>query len=176
MLRAVRDRFPQLTLHIDCNSGYRLSDLDMFRAIDELGLAMIEQPLAHDDVVDHAELQREIRTPVCLDESVSSVRHAQLAIQLGSCRMMNIKPGRVGGLTNAVEIHHRCRAAGIPCWVGGMLESAVGAAHCVALCLRFRSVALATARCANARVRVLSHNHLKRRRVRMQELSGGALK
>lgn len=133
MLRAVRERFPQLTLHIDCNSGYRLADLDMFRAIDELGLAMIEQPLAHDDVVDHAELQRQIRTPVCLDESVSSVRNAQLAIRLGSCRMMNIKPGRVGGLTNAIEIHHRCRAAGIPCWVGGMLESATGAAHCVAL-------------------------------------------
>ncbi|MBM4002730.1 MAG: o-succinylbenzoate synthase [Planctomycetes bacterium] len=135
MLRAVRDRHPQLTIHIDCNSGYRLLDLPMFQAIDELQLAMIEQPLAHDDLVDHAQLQNRIRTPVCLDESVSDPRHAELALRLGSCRIMNIKPGRVGGLTNAVRIHDLCRAARIPCWVGGMLESAAGAAHCVALAM-----------------------------------------
>lgn len=135
MLRAVRQRFPSQTFHIDCNSGYRLSDVDLFRRIDEFQLAMIEQPLQHDDLLDHAELQSQIRTPVCLDESITTVRQVEQALRLGSCRYVNIKPGRVGGLTNAVQIHQRCQAAGIPCWVGGMLESAVGAAHCVALAM-----------------------------------------
>lgn len=135
MVRAVRRAHPDATIHIDCNSGYRLSDLPLFRDIDELELAMIEQPLAHDDLVDHAELQRQISTPVCLDESMVGVRQASQAIALGSCRYVNIKPGRVGGLTNAVKIHDLCREASIPCWVGGMLESAVGAAQCVALAM-----------------------------------------
>ena len=133
MLRAVRERFPEQTFHIDCNSGYRLDDLSLFQEVDTLNLAMIEQPLQHDDIIDHAELQRRISTPVCLDESAVGLRRVQQAISLGSCRYMNIKPGRVGGLTNAVAIHDACRDAGIPCWVGGMLESATGAAHCVAL-------------------------------------------
>jgi len=133
MLRAVRDAFPRQTFHIDCNSGYRLSDLPLFRQVDEFQLAMIEQPLAHDDVLDHAELQKQIRTPVCLDESIIGVRQTEQAIRLESCRYVNIKPGRVGGLTIALKIHNACQAAGIPCWVGGMLESAVGSAHCVAL-------------------------------------------
>jgi O-succinylbenzoate synthase len=135
MLRAVRKQHPAQTFHIDCNSGYRLSDLDLFRRIDEFNLAMIEQPLAHDDVVDHAKLQTAIRTPVCLDESVAAIRHVEQAIALKSCRFVNIKPGRVGGLTNAVAIHNLCQAAGIPCWVGGMLESSVGASQCVALAM-----------------------------------------
>lgn len=135
MLRAVRGQHPQQTFHIDCNSGYRLSDLDLFRRIDDFELAMIEQPLAHDDLVDHATLQRAIRTPVCLDESVTCPRHAEQAIELASCRFVNVKPGRVGGLTNAVRIHDLCRASGIPCWVGGMLESATGAAICTALAM-----------------------------------------
>ncbi|MGE0758845.1 MAG: o-succinylbenzoate synthase [Pirellulaceae bacterium] len=135
MLRAVRREFPEHTFHIDCNSGYRIEDLELFRQLDEFRLAMIEQPLAHDDVVDHARLQAAIRTPVCLDESVTSARHARLASELGSCRFVNIKPGRVGGLTPAVEIHDLCARAGIPCWVGGMLESATGAALCVALAM-----------------------------------------
>ena len=96
---------------------------------------MIEQPLQHDDVIDHAELQRQIKTPVCLDESATNLRTVQQALQLASCRYVNVKPGRVGGLNNAVAIHDACRAAGIPCWVGGMLESATGAAHCVALAM-----------------------------------------
>ena len=133
MLRAVRQRFPDQTFHIDCNSGYRLKDLPLFQEVDEFRLAMIEQPLQHDDVIDHAELQRQIATPVCLDESATNLRTVQQALQLGSCRYVNVKPGRVGGLTNAVAIHDACQAAGIPCWVGGMLESATGAAHCVAL-------------------------------------------
>ena len=135
MLRRVRQEFPEAVFHIDCNSGYTLRDLDMFRQIDELNLAMIEQPLNHDDLVDHATLQRAIRTPVCLDESIASVRHVEKAIELQSCEYVNIKPGRVGGLTNAVKIHDLCRAAGIPCWVGGMLESAGGVAQCVSLAM-----------------------------------------
>ncbi len=135
MLRAVRSQHPSHPIHIDCNSGYRLSDLALFQQADELGLAMYEQPLPHDDLVDHAELQRQVTTPVCLDESVYNVRQAELAIRLKSCRFVNIKPGRVGGLTNAIVIHDLCRAASIPCWVGGMLESAVGASLCVALAM-----------------------------------------
>jgi O-succinylbenzoate synthase len=107
----------------------------MFQEIDELNLAMIEQPLAHDDLVDHAALQSQIRTPVCLDESIIGLRQTEQAIRLASCRYINIKPGRVGGLTIAVKIHNACQAAGIPCWVGGMLESAVGAGQCVALAM-----------------------------------------
>jgi O-succinylbenzoate synthase len=135
MLKAVRKEFPTFTFHIDCNSGYRLSDLPLFQAVDEFNLAMIEQPLRHDDVVDHAELQRQIKTPVCLDETISHPDHAALAIRLKSCKYVNIKPGRVGGLTNAVTIHNLCQKAGIPCWVGGMLESATGASLCVSLAM-----------------------------------------
>ena len=135
MLRAVRRQHPQHPIHIDCNSGYRMSDLSLFQQADEFGLAMYEQPLPHDDLVDHAELQRQVKTPVCLDESINNVRQAELAIRLKSCRFVNIKPGRIGGLTNAVAIHDLCRAARIPCWVGGMLESSVGASLCVSLAM-----------------------------------------
>ncbi len=135
MLRAVRDEHPEYVFHIDCNSGYRLSDMSLFREVDRFQLAMIEQPLQNDDLVDHAELQRAIETPVCLDESITHPRQVEQAISLGSCRFVNVKPGRVGGLTNAVKIHDICRAAGIPCWVGGMLESATGAAICTALAM-----------------------------------------
>src|SRR5207253_10083783 len=120
MLRAVRRAFPQQTFHIDCNSGYQLSDLPLFREVDELNLAMIEQPLAHDDLLDHATLQSQIRTPICLDESITSVDRARQALAVGACGYVNIKPGRVGGLTNAVAIHNLCHRQGIPCWVGGM--------------------------------------------------------
>jgi o-succinylbenzoate synthase len=133
MVRAVRERFPTTVFHVDCNSGYRLADLPLFQALDDFNLAMIEQPLNYDDLIDHAALQRAIRTPVCLDESVTSVDKARKALDLGACRVINIKPGRVGGLTNAVAIHDLCRDRDISCWVGGMLESAVGVAHCIAL-------------------------------------------
>ncbi|MCB9873938.1 MAG: o-succinylbenzoate synthase [Planctomycetaceae bacterium] len=135
MLRAVRRTFPKQVFHIDCNSGYRLADVELFRAIDEFNLAMIEQPLPHDDVYQHAQLQAQICTPICLDESITNLRRAELAIELNSCRYMNIKPGRVGGLTPAVAIHDACRDAGIPCWVGGMLESSTGSSHCIALAM-----------------------------------------
>ena len=133
MLKQVRKHFPNQTVHIDCNSGFGLEDIALFQQVDDFQLAMIEQPLAHDDLLDHAKLQATIRTPICLDESVTHPRRAQQAIESKSCQYVNIKPGRVGGLTNAVEIHDLCRTAGIPCWVGGMLESATGAALCIAL-------------------------------------------
>ena len=135
MLRAVRSQHPRHPIHIDCNSGYRLGDTGLFQQVDAFELAMIEQPLQHDDLLDHAELQRNIRTPVCLDESITHPRQVEQALALQSCRYVNVKPGRVGGLTNAMAIHDRCRAGGIPCWVGGMLESATGAALCVALAM-----------------------------------------
>ena len=127
MLQAVRAAFPNQTFHIDCNSGYTLDDLPMFQEIDKLGLAMIEQPLFHTDLLDHAELQRHLDTPICLDESIKSVRDFERALKLGSCQVLNIKPGRVGGLSVAVRLHDMARDAGVPCWVGGMLESGVGA-------------------------------------------------
>jgi o-succinylbenzoate synthase len=133
MVEAVRGAFPHQGIHIDCNSGYALSDLAMFEALDSLGLAMMEQPLANDDLVDHAALQRSISTPICLDESVTSASKARKAIGLGSCGWINIKPGRVGGLTVALEIHDLCLKAGLPCWVGGMLESSLGGHQCLAL-------------------------------------------
>ena len=133
MLTQVRKNFPNLTLHIDCNTGYTLDDLPMFKAIDKLGLAMIEQPLSHDDLHDHAKLQAMLDTPICLDESISSPMRMKQAIELGSCKFVNIKPGRVGGLSNSLDIYNQCQNAGLSLWVGGMLESAVGANICAAL-------------------------------------------
>jgi O-succinylbenzoate synthase len=133
VMKTVRQRFPETAIHIDCNSAYSLNDLPLFQTVDKLQFAMIEQPLAYDDLVDHAKLQSQLSTPLCLDESITSVAKARKAIELKACRWINIKPGRVGGLTEALEIHDFCQQAGIPCWVGGMLESAVGASHCIAL-------------------------------------------
>ena len=135
MLRAVRERQPDHPIHIDCNSAYRPADLPLFQEIDDFRLAMIEQPLAHDDLVDHAALQAQISTPICLDESIGHPDHARHAVALKSCGFINVKPARVGGLTNAVAIHDLCREAGMPCWVGGMIESSTGAAVCAALAM-----------------------------------------
>jgi o-succinylbenzoate synthase len=126
MLQLIRQTFPRHTFHIDCNSGYSLDDLPFFLEVDKLGLAMIEQPLFHRDLHDHAELQRRLQTPICLDESITSLRDFELALKLGSCRYLNIKIGRVGGLSKAKKLHDRAEEAGIPCWVGGMLESGIG--------------------------------------------------
>jgi len=104
----------------------------MFKELDDYQLAMIEQPLAHDDLIDHATLQRELKTPICLDESIVNADKARKAIQLGACRWVNIKLGRVGGITQALEINRVCKEGGVPCWVGGMLESAIGASHSIA--------------------------------------------
>ncbi|MGQ9650922.1 MAG: o-succinylbenzoate synthase [Phycisphaerae bacterium] len=132
VIQAVRGAFPDAVFHIDCNSGYTLADLDMFRQLDSYNLAMIEQPLMYDDLVDHATLQKQIHTPICLDESVTSPDKVRKAIEIGSCRWINIKPVRVGGHTPALKIHDLCQDEGIGCWVGGMLESGIGAAHCLA--------------------------------------------
>ena len=133
MVEAVRAAFPDAVVHIDCNAGFTLDDLPLFRDLDRLGLAMIEQPLASDDLVDHARLQAALQTPICLDESITSVDRARKAIDIDAARIVNIKHGRVGGLTNAVEIATLCRARGIPFWIGGMLESAVGQGPSMAL-------------------------------------------
>ena len=125
VLGPVRRNFPKHTFHIDCNSSFTLDDLPMFKEVDKLGLAMIEQPLPHDDLIEHARLQATLQTPICLDESVKSVRDMRLAIELKSCRYVNIKHGRVGGLQSALDIHNLARDNGIPAWVGGMLESSV---------------------------------------------------
>lgn len=133
MVRAVRGAFPDAVIHVDCNSGFTLDDLPLFRELDRFGLAMIEQPLAHDDLLDHARLQAELDTPICLDESIISLDRARKAIEIGACGWINLKVGRAGGLTNAIAIHDFCQEHDIPCWVGGMLESAVGQGPSLAL-------------------------------------------
>jgi len=133
MLAAVRTRFPDLPLMADANSAYTLADADRLAELDALDLMMIEQPLGHADLRDHARLQEHLRTPICLDESICSLHDASLALELGSCRVLNIKPGRVGGFGSARAIHDLCVAHGVPVWCGGMLESGVGRAHNVAL-------------------------------------------
>ena len=133
VVRRVRERFPLLPLMVDANSAYTLADADRLGSLDGYGLLMIEQPLAYDDLVEHAELQRRLRTPICLDESVPSPAAARAALALGSGRIINIKPGRVGGLVAAGEIHDMCVGQGIPVWCGGMLETGIGRAHNVAL-------------------------------------------
>jgi O-succinylbenzoate synthase len=133
MLRGLCDRFPDVAFMADANSAYSLEDLPCLRELDQLNLIMIEQPLAHDDYLDHARLQGEMETPICLDESIRSVRDAALALELGACRIINIKPGRVGGLSEAKAIHDLCVEHDMPVWCGGMLESGVGRAHNVAL-------------------------------------------
>ena len=133
MLRGLRDRFGDVSLMADANSAYSLEDLPRLRELDELDLMMIEQPLAHDDYLDHARLQCEMETPICLDESIRSARDAALALELGACRIINIKPGRVGGLFEAKAIHDLCVEHDMPVWCGGMLESGIGRAHNLAL-------------------------------------------
>lgn len=131
--RQVRANFPGVPLMADANSAYTLADAVMLAALDQFDLMMIEQPLAHDDLVDHAELQQRLRTPICLDESVPSLAAARAALALGSGKIVNIKPGRVGGLTVAKAIHDLCHERDLPVWCGGMLETGVGRAHNLAL-------------------------------------------
>lgn len=129
----VRRRYPDILLSVDANSAYTLKDLDHLKALDDFGLLMIEQPLDHDDLLDHAKLQAELKTPICLDESIMSLRRAEHALELGSCRVINIKIGRVGGYSHALPIHDLAYERGIPVWCGGMLESGIGRAHNLAL-------------------------------------------
>ncbi len=125
----LRKRFGEFPLMVDANAAYTLEMADHLRALDEFGLTMIEQPLDYDDIRDHASLQRTLRTPICLDESISTVNRAAEAIALSACRIINIKPGRVGGHTASVALHDLCAAHEIPVWHGGMLETGVGRAH-----------------------------------------------
>lgn len=133
VVEVVRARFPDVLLMVDANSAYTLEDAPMLRALDEFGLMMIEQPLAYDDREDHAKLQRQIRTPVCLDESVRSAEDARKAIELGACRIVNVKLGRVGGHAEAARVEAVCRESDVPVWCGGMLESGIGRAHNIAM-------------------------------------------
>lgn len=132
-IRKVRERFPEIRLMGDANSAYSLADVDLFKALDEFNLMMIEQPLAHDDMFDHASLQKQINTPVCLDESIKSPEDAAHAIGLGACRIINLKLGRVGGHAQAKRVESIARENGIPVWCGGMLESGIGRAHNIAM-------------------------------------------
>lgn len=133
MLTRLRQRFPRARLWVDANASYTLADLARLRELDALGLEQLEQPLPSDDLIGHARLQEELATPVCLDESIVSEAVARRAIELGACRVVNLKPGRLGGHAASVRIHDLCREAGIQVWCGGMLETGVGRAHDLAL-------------------------------------------
>ena len=134
LVEAVRARFPAITLSVDANAAYTLErDLSLMKRLDQHRLLMIEQPLAAGDLVDHAKLQRALATPICLDESIVDVTSLRHALELGACRIVNIKLGRVGGHGEARAIQEMARAAGVPAWCGGMLESGIGRAHNIAM-------------------------------------------
>ncbi len=130
---AARQHFPDKLLQVDANSAYTLKTSRVFRQMDELNLLLIEQPLGYDDIYEHSKLQPELKTPICLDESIHTPDHARMALELGACQIINIKQGRVGGLTNAIAVHDICQEADAPVWCGGMLESGIGRALNVAL-------------------------------------------
>jgi len=132
-VRKVRETFPSIKLMADANSAYTLADADHLRRLDDFYLMMIEQPLSHDDIIDHAALQARLQTPICLDECIRSARHAGQAIRMRACGIINIKLGRVGGFGEAIKVHDAAQQAGIPVWCGGMLESGIGRAHNIAL-------------------------------------------
>ena len=131
--RAAREAFPDLPIMLDANSAFRLEDAPLFQAMDDLNLLMLEQPLGYEDIYDHSRLKPLIKTPLCLDESIHSDDHARYALAIGACDIINIKPSRVGGWTEGRRIHDRCRRAGMPLWVGGMLETGIGRAAQLAL-------------------------------------------
>jgi o-succinylbenzoate synthase len=133
IVRRVRQRFPGIKLMADANSAYSLTETEHLQKLDDFYLMMIEQPLAHDDIIDHAMLQAKLATPICLDECIRTAHHAEQAIRLRACGILNIKLGRVGGFAEARRVHDVAQAAGIPVWCGGMLESGVGRAHNIAL-------------------------------------------
>ena len=133
VLGKIRKRWPKVLLSCDANSAYRLSDFDHLRRFDEFNLLMIEQPLWDDDIFQHSKLQPQLKTAICLDESIRQSRDAQEAIELGACRIINIKVGRLGGFSEAIAVHKLCQERQIPVWCGGMLETGIGRAHNVAL-------------------------------------------
>jgi O-succinylbenzoate synthase len=133
LVRAIRAEFPHIRLQVDANSAYRLTDADIFRAMDDYDLLLIEQPLSNDDMFQHIQLQRALKTAICLDESIHSADDAEAALELGACRIINIKPGRVGGYTEAIKIHDVAAAHNAAVWCGGMLESGIGRAGNLAI-------------------------------------------
>jgi O-succinylbenzoate synthase len=133
VLEKIRARWADITLSCDANSAYTLDQVEHLRSFDQFNLLMIEQPLWDDDIFYHARLQKELRTSICLDESIVSARSAAVAIDTSACRIINIKVGRVGGFTEAKKIHDVCESQKIPVWCGGMLESGIGRAHNIAL-------------------------------------------
>ena len=133
VIEAVHKQFPDIRLVGDANSAYTLAATPLFQELDRFNLMMFEQPLAHDDIFDHAELQKQIKTPVCLDESIRSAEDAKHALDLGSCRIVNLKLGRVGGHSEARRVETVCRERGVAVWCGGMLESGIGRAHNIAM-------------------------------------------
>jgi o-succinylbenzoate synthase len=133
VLREVRRRFPDIRLSVDANSAYSLADSNHLKQFDEFRLLMMEQPLEWDDMYDHSRLQSQIATPICLDESIHHLRHAKAAVEMGACRVVNIKLGRVGGHSEASRIQAYCASAEIPVWCGGMIESGIGRAHNIAM-------------------------------------------
>ena len=133
VVAAVRKAFPDILLQVDANAAYVVGDIERLSGLDAYHLQLIEQPFAEDDLLDHAQFQSEIRTPVCLDESIGNRRHARQALAIKACQVINIKPGRVGGLTEAVAIHDICHESGLPVWCGGMLETGIGRASNLAV-------------------------------------------
>jgi O-succinylbenzoate synthase len=131
--RAVRAAIPGVPLMVDANSAYTLGDAGLFVQMEDLNLLMIEQPLGYDDIYEHSKLQSQLHTPICLDESIHSASDARFAIEIGACKIINIKQGRVGGLANAMAVHDICATQHIPVWCGGMLETGIGRALNVAL-------------------------------------------
>jgi O-succinylbenzoate synthase len=131
--RALRQRFPRLRLMVDANSAYSLEDALLLQQLDQFFLIMIEQPLGYDDIYSHAALQRQLETPICLDECIHDIEHARAAIEIAACKIINMKLGRVGGHTAARRIHDLCQSKSIPVWCGGMLESGIGRAHNIAM-------------------------------------------
>ena len=132
-VEAVRKSFPDLPLQVDANSAYTLEDVAVFEELDDQQLLLIEQPLAEDDLIDHSRLQARLQTPICLDESILSARHARQALEIDACRVINIKAGRVSGLLEGLAVHDLCYEAGVPVWCGGMLETGIGRAANLAL-------------------------------------------
>jgi O-succinylbenzoate synthase len=130
---AVRRRFPNIQLMVDANSAYRLTDLELLKRLDAYNLMMIEQPLQWDEIFEHSKLQSQLVTPICLDECIHNLRNARAAVEMGACRILNIKLGRVGGHTEAHEIQEFCLTNSVPAWCGGMLESGIGRAHNIAM-------------------------------------------
>jgi O-succinylbenzoate synthase len=133
VMKAVRAEFGDILLMGDANSAYTLADIDLLKSLDEFDLMMLEQPLSHDDIIDHAKLQAAIKTPICLDEPIKSPEDARKAIELRSGKIINLKNGRVGGHTQSKMVEQICREAGMPVWCGGMLESGIGRAHNIAI-------------------------------------------